>query len=38
MFIDFLNYVKEKSTKICVVAIDYAGFTTNMSDLKEFLR
>ncbi|KAG1452563.1 hypothetical protein G6F46_012375 [Rhizopus delemar] len=35
---DFLTYVKEKKTKICVVAIDYAGFTTNMSDLKNLLK
>ncbi|ORE02475.1 hypothetical protein BCV72DRAFT_215191, partial [Rhizopus microsporus var. microsporus] len=35
---DFLTYVKEKKTKICIVAIDYAGFTTNMSDLKNLLR
>lgn len=28
---DFLKYLKN-SGKICVVAIDYAGFTTNMSD------
>lgn len=37
-FIDFLTYVKEKKTKICVVAIDYAGFTTNMGDLKNLLK
>ncbi|CAO3678643.1 hypothetical protein CU097_011871 [Rhizopus azygosporus] len=35
---DFLAYVKEKKTKICVVAIDYAGFTTNISDLKNLLK
>lgn len=28
----------EKKTKICVMAIDYAGFTTNMCDLKNLLR
>lgn len=38
LFIDFLTYVKEKKTKICIVAIDYAGFTTNMSDLKNLLK
>ncbi|KAG1090271.1 hypothetical protein G6F42_019743 [Rhizopus arrhizus] len=34
---DFLKYLKSND-KICVVAIDYAGFTTNMSDLRDLLR
>lgn len=34
---DFLKYLKNND-KICVVAIDYAGFTTNMSDLRGLLR
>ncbi|OBZ82556.1 hypothetical protein A0J61_09393, partial [Choanephora cucurbitarum] len=34
-FIDFLTYVKEKKTKICVVALDYAVFITNMNLLRD---
>lgn len=29
--VDFLNFLKNNS-KICVVAIEYAGLTTNLSD------
>ncbi|KAI7902223.1 uncharacterized protein BX663DRAFT_436212, partial [Cokeromyces recurvatus] len=28
----------QDNDKVCVVALDYAGFTTNMSDLKNILR
>ncbi|EIE90612.1 hypothetical protein RO3G_15323 [Rhizopus delemar RA 99-880] len=28
----------QNNDKVCVVALDYAGFTTNMSDLKSILR
>jgi hypothetical protein len=35
--IDFLSFIKNNEN-ICVVAIDYAGFTTNMTDLKHLLR
>ncbi|CAO3664011.1 unnamed protein product [Rhizopus stolonifer] len=35
--VDFLQFLKENN-KICVVAIDYAGLTTNMTDLKNLLR
>lgn len=35
--VDFLEFLNNNS-KICVVSIDYAGFTTNMGDLKQLLR
>lgn len=35
--IDFLEFL-ENNTKICVIAIDYAGLTTNTTDLKKLLR
>ncbi|ORE03434.1 hypothetical protein BCV72DRAFT_233122 [Rhizopus microsporus var. microsporus] len=34
---DFLTYIKRKKTKICVIAIEYAGLTANMCDLKNLL-
>ncbi|KAG2197273.1 hypothetical protein INT47_010979 [Mucor saturninus] len=34
---DFLTFIQEND-KVCVVALDYAGFTTNMTDLKNILR
>ncbi|ORX52022.1 hypothetical protein DM01DRAFT_1337010 [Hesseltinella vesiculosa] len=34
---DALQFIAEKS-KICLVALDYAGLTTNTADLKQFLR
>lgn len=34
---DFLEFL-ENNTKICVIAIDYAGLTTNITDLKKLLR
>ncbi|KAI9270833.1 hypothetical protein BY458DRAFT_509901 [Sporodiniella umbellata] len=33
---DFLKFLNQNS-KICVVSVDYAGFTTNCSDLKQLL-
>lgn len=35
--VDFLHSLKNNN-KICVVAIDYAGLTTSMTDLKNLLR
>ncbi|KAG2228775.1 hypothetical protein INT48_001714 [Thamnidium elegans] len=35
--VDFLQFLKENN-KICVIAIDYAGLTTNMTDLKNLLK
>ncbi|KAI9032525.1 hypothetical protein CLU79DRAFT_859181 [Phycomyces nitens] len=35
---DFLSHIKKNKTKICVVAIDYAGFATNMQGLKNLIR
>ncbi|KAI9356064.1 hypothetical protein BD770DRAFT_420412 [Pilaira anomala] len=34
---DFLTFIQEND-KVCVVALDYAGLTTNMTDLKNILR
>lgn len=34
---DFLEFL-ENNTRICVIAIDYAGLTTNITDLKKLLR
>ncbi|KAG1061808.1 hypothetical protein G6F41_011968 [Rhizopus arrhizus] len=34
---DFLEFL-ENNTKICVIAIDYAGLTTSITDLKKLLR
>lgn len=34
---DFLEFL-ENNTRICVIAIDYAGLTTNIPDLKKLLR
>lgn len=31
--VDLLNFIKDNN-KICIVAIDYAGLTTNMTDLR----
>ncbi|KAG1445797.1 hypothetical protein G6F56_009789 [Rhizopus delemar] len=33
---DFLNFLN-KNPKICVISINYAGFTTNCTDLKQLL-
>ncbi|KAI9245017.1 hypothetical protein EDC94DRAFT_637933 [Helicostylum pulchrum] len=34
---DMLKYISDKEKKIILVAIDYAGLTTNCEDLKNFL-
>ncbi|KAG0748382.1 hypothetical protein G6F57_003500 [Rhizopus arrhizus] len=34
---DMLRYISDKEKKIVLVAIDYAGLTTNCEDLKSFL-
>ncbi|KAI7896050.1 uncharacterized protein EV154DRAFT_493345 [Mucor mucedo] len=34
---DMLRYISDKEKKIILVAIDYAGLTTNCEDLKSFL-
>ncbi|ORE12282.1 hypothetical protein BCV71DRAFT_240267, partial [Rhizopus microsporus] len=33
---DFLTFIQDND-KVCVVALDYTGFTTNMSDFKNIL-
>ncbi|KAI9475634.1 MAG: hypothetical protein EXX96DRAFT_506170 [Benjaminiella poitrasii] len=35
---DMLRYISDKEKKIILVAIDYAGLTTNCEDMKSFLR
>lgn len=35
--IDFLEFLGNNA-KVCVIAIDYAGLTTNITDLKKLLR
>lgn len=35
--IDFLEFLNS-NPKICITSIDYAGFTTNQTDLKQLLR
>lgn len=35
--IDFLEFLNS-NPKICVISIDYVGFTTNQTDLKQLLR
>lgn len=35
--IDFLEFLNS-NPKICIISIDYAGFTTNQTDLKQLLR
>ncbi|CEI92187.1 hypothetical protein RMCBS344292_06456 [Rhizopus microsporus] len=34
---DILRYISDKEKKIVLVAIDYAGLTTNCEDMKSFL-
>lgn len=34
---DMLNYV-ENNDNICLISLDFAGLSTNMADLKEFVR
>jgi hypothetical protein len=33
-----LRYISDKEKKIVLVAIDYAGLTTNCEDMKSFSR
>lgn len=37
LVIDLLEYLKN-ATKVCLVAIDYAGLSTNVEDLNNFIR
>ncbi|KAL0142355.1 hypothetical protein V8B55DRAFT_1497199 [Mucor lusitanicus] len=35
---DFIEYLNKTQKEVILVVLDYAGLTTNVEDLKEFLR
>lgn len=37
-FLDMLEFLKVSESKVILVTLDYAGLSTNVEDLKEFLR